>query len=81
MIRVNGEELSWCDGMTVQDVLDAKNFTFRMISVWINEAPVEKREDYPVTKIPDGAEVEVVHMISGGQAVTAADYRTSHMLR
>jgi sulfur carrier protein len=66
MIKVNGEELSWHEGMTVQDVLDAKNFTFRMISVWINEAPVDKRGNYPLTPVPDGAEVEVVHMISGG---------------
>ena len=66
MLKVNGEEIPWHEGMTVQDVLDAKNFTFRMISVWINENPVERREDYNSTTVPDGAEVEIIHMISGG---------------
>jgi sulfur carrier protein len=66
MIKVNGEELSWHEGMTVQDVLDAKNFTFPMVAVWINEEPVQNREKHDSTPVPDGAEVEVVHMISGG---------------
>ena len=55
MIKVNGEEIPWHDGMTVQNILDAKNFTFRMISVWINENPVERRENYDSTPVPDGA--------------------------
>ena len=66
MIRVNGEELCWKDGMTVQDILDAKNFTFRMISVWINDQPVANREDYSSTPVPDESDVQVIHMISGG---------------
>ena len=66
MIRVNGEDAVWREGMTVQDVLDDKNFTFRMISVWINGAAVPDRELYPTTPVPDGSDVEVIHMISGG---------------
>lgn len=66
MIKVNGEDLHWREGMTVQDVLDAKNFTFRMISVWINGAVVPDRELYQTTLVPDDADVQVVHMISGG---------------
>ena len=66
MIHVNGEEMSWHDGMSVQDVLDEKNFTFKMIAVWINDEPIEKRESYQAALVPDGANVEVIHMISGG---------------
>ena len=66
MIRVNGDEMPWRGGMSVQDVLDAKNFTFRMIAVWINDKPVERSEGYSVALVPDGANVEVIHMISGG---------------
>jgi Sulfur transfer protein involved in thiamine biosynthesis len=66
MIRVNGDELAWHEGMTVQDVLDAKNFTFRLISVWIDGVAVPKREAYPTTPVPDGSDVQVIHMISGG---------------
>jgi len=66
MIRVNGEEMPWHDGMSIQDVLDAKKYTFRMIAVWINDEPVERDEGYSAAIVPDGANVEVIHMISGG---------------
>jgi sulfur carrier protein len=66
MITVNGEEFGWREGLTVQDILDAKNYTFRMLSVWINGGPVQSRGAYAATLVPDGAEVEVIHMISGG---------------
>jgi sulfur carrier protein len=65
MIKVNGEEMTWRGGMTAQDILDEKNFTFRMIAVWINGEPVE-RGGYSAAAVPDGADVEVLHMISGG---------------
>ncbi len=66
MIKVNGEDAAWREGMTVQDVLDDKNFTFRMISVWIDGTAVPNRELYPATPVPDGSDVQVIHMISGG---------------
>jgi len=66
MIRVNDKyEIEWRPGMTVQDLLDALNFTFRMIAVRINGTPV-LRADYATTEIPDGAEVQALHLISGG---------------
>jgi len=66
MILVNGDEMAWRDGMSVQDVLDAKNYTFRMISVWIDDNPVERGEGYGAVPVPDGSNVEVIHMMSGG---------------
>ena len=66
MIMVNGDEFEWREGLTVQDILDAKNFTFRMISVWINGEAVQNRDSYASTPVPDGGEVEIIHMISGG---------------
>ncbi len=65
MIRVNGDPLEWREGMTVQDVLNAKNFTFRMLAVWIDERAVPRGE-FARTRVPDGAVVQVLHMISGG---------------
>lgn len=65
MIRVNGDPMEWDEGMTVQDILDRKNFTFRMLSVWIDERAVAAR-DFKSARIPDGANVQVIHMISGG---------------
>lgn len=65
MITVNGTPAEWREGMTVQDLLDRENYTFRMLSVWINDCAVEKKA-FAVKKIPDGAEVQVIHNISGG---------------
>lgn len=65
MITVNGTPSEWREGMTVQDLLDRENYTFRMLSVWIDECAVEKSA-FAVKKIPDGAVVQVIHNISGG---------------
>jgi thiamine biosynthesis protein ThiS len=66
MIRVNNQyEVEWRPGMTVQDLLDELKFTFRMIAVKVNGAVV-LRPDYACTPVPDGAEVQALHLISGG---------------
>lgn len=66
MIRVNEQyELAWHPGLTVQDMLDALKFSFRMIVVKINGKVVLRRE-FATTPVPDGAEVQAIHMISGG---------------
>ncbi len=64
-IIVNGEPMPWKDGMTVADVLKIRNYIFRMLVVQVNGELV-KRGTYDQAKIPDGANVEVIHMISGG---------------
>lgn len=66
MIRVNGQyDVPYRPGMTVQDVLDALHFTFRMIVVKV-DGEVVVREAYPRTPVPDGAQMEAIHLISGG---------------
>ncbi|HAJ93396.1 MAG TPA: thiamine biosynthesis protein ThiS [Synergistaceae bacterium] len=65
MITVNGNQSDWEEGLTVKKLLERENYTFRMLSVWINDQPVEKKE-YPARLIPDGAKVQVIHNISGG---------------
>jgi thiamine biosynthesis protein ThiS len=66
MIRINNQyDLEWRPGLTVQDVLDALKFSFRMIVVKINGQVVSRRE-FATTLVPDGAEVQAIHMISGG---------------
>ncbi len=66
MIRVNNQyDLEWHPGLTVQGVLDALKFSFRMIVVKIN-GQVVLRRDFATTPVPDGAEVQAIHMISGG---------------
>ena len=65
MITVNSEMMEWRDGMTVADILKARNYIFRMIAVQINGELI-KRGSYDKAVVPDGADVQVIHMISGG---------------
>jgi thiamine biosynthesis protein ThiS len=66
MIRINNQyDIEWRPGLTVQDVLDALKFSFRMIVVKIN-GQVVLRSDFATTEVPDGAEMQAIHLISGG---------------
>lgn len=65
MITVNDEPIEWYQGMTVRDVLKAKNFTFHMIGVWVNGVPVVPKE-FDTYRVPDGSKIQVIHSISGG---------------
>jgi sulfur carrier protein len=65
MLIVNGEPLDYEEGMTVADVLARRNYIFRMLAIWVNGVFVPRTE-YAATPVPDGAEVQVIHMISGG---------------
>jgi thiamine biosynthesis protein ThiS len=65
MIQVNREPLKWREGMTVRDVLKARNYVFKMLVVRINGTVIPKR-DFDKALIPDGAQVDVIHLISGG---------------
>jgi sulfur carrier protein len=65
MITVNGETMEWEEGLTVQDIIERKKYTFPLLAVWINDSPVP-REDFSSIKVPDGAKVQIIHMISGG---------------
>jgi sulfur carrier protein len=66
VIRVNDlYEVPWHPGMTVQDVLDALKFSFRMIVVKL-DGQVVLRKDFARTQVPDGAKMQAIHLISGG---------------
>ncbi|MBN1661601.1 MAG: sulfur carrier protein ThiS [Anaerolineae bacterium] len=66
MIRVNNKwDVDWREGMTVDDVLAACNFTHHYVVVSINGklVPLEQHATHPVA---DGDEVQVIHIIGGG---------------
>jgi sulfur carrier protein len=65
MITVNSEPMPWHDGMTIADVLKIRNYIFRMIAVSVNGELI-KRGTYEKAVVPDAADVQVIHMISGG---------------
>ena len=65
MIQVNEEPLDWHPGMTVREVLVAKNYRFPMLIIHVNDTLILK-VDYDTTTVPDQAVVKVIHLISGG---------------
>ncbi len=64
ILNNNNEELKGNE-MNIQQLLDVKKFTFKMLIIKINGSIV-KREDYESTFIKDGDKVDVIHLISGG---------------
>jgi sulfur carrier protein len=53
------------DAMTVDELLKAKNFTFKMLVIKINGVLIKKTE-YETVQVYDADEVHVLHLISGG---------------
>ncbi|MEI7723962.1 MAG: sulfur carrier protein ThiS [Bacteroidota bacterium] len=51
--------------LTVNELLKAKNFTFKMLVIKINSTLIRKT-DYETALIHEGDEVHVLHLISGG---------------
>lgn len=58
------EELSR-EELTIQELIEVKNFTFKLLVTKINGKLV-KKEDRPITPVHDGDTVDVIHLISGG---------------
>ena len=51
--------------LTVQELIERKNFTFKLLVTKINGKLVRK-EDREQAVIRDGDKVDVIHLISGG---------------
>ena len=51
--------------LTVQELLEKKNFTFKMLIIRIN-GNIVKKNQYNDTVIHDSDDVMVLHLISGG---------------
>jgi len=64
-IRVNGEAMEFREGMTVEDVIREKKSSFSLKTVFVNGKMVQ-RSDYQTTKLADGDDVQVIHLMSGG---------------
>ena len=64
-INVNSEPMDWQQGMTIRDILSKRNYTFKMLVVKVNGKLV-KRDQYDQFEVPEGADVKVIHLISGG---------------
>ncbi len=51
--------------LTIVEVLKLKNYTFKMMVIKINGVLI-KKDQYNITNVIDGDDVQIIHMISGG---------------
>lgn len=65
MIKVNNRDFQWEPGMTVDDIMKIKKFSWPKIIVKINGQHVEE-EDYKTTIVNDGDDVQMLHLLAGG---------------
>lgn len=67
MIKVNGFDFPWEEGLTVTKLLEKKGYTFNanLIVVRINNETISE-EEYDTTLINDGDEVQALHIFGGG---------------
>lgn len=63
-INLNNKEEEFDDSITLNDIIDVKNYTFKMIITTVNGKLI-KRENRNII-INNGDDVHVIHMISGG---------------
>ena len=64
-ITVNGNTVRWNERMTVRDVLTVMNYTFRMLVIKV-DGSVVKKDNWDNWSVPEGADVKVIHLMSGG---------------
>lgn len=62
---LNNRLEEWESDFTIQDLLDKKSYSFRMLVVKIDGRLI-KRENYGTAVIPQDSEVQVLHLMSGG---------------
>lgn len=60
----NIEEMN-SESMTIQELLQFKNYTFKMLVIKVNGTLVPK-DMYEAQSIRDGDNVMILHLISGG---------------
>ena len=65
MIKVNGKEHDWREGMTITDLIKDLDDSFPYAVVRIDEKQIS-RPYFKTTRIPDSTEVFLIPMIAGG---------------
>jgi sulfur carrier protein len=65
IILNNREESFEQDQLTIEELLVARNFTFKMLVIKLNGRLLKKPE-YQETIVKEGDEVMVLHLVSGG---------------
>jgi len=53
------------ESLTIRELLQHKNFTFKMLVIRVNGELISK-DQYDHCKIQDGDDVMILHLVSGG---------------
>ncbi len=65
-IKLNNRPESFnTEQLTISQLLELKNYTFKMLVIKVNSKLV-KKDAYESFEIKDGDDVTVLHMVSGG---------------
>jgi thiamine biosynthesis protein ThiS len=65
MIKINGKEHPWYEGMTIKDLLKNLSNSHLYAVIRINEKHISKPY-FEKTLVPDNSEVFLIPMIAGG---------------
>ena len=65
MIKVNGKEIEWKAGMTIDEVFRLMQYEYPQTAVTVNDTFVAP-EEYDSFQIEDHATVKIIHICHGG---------------
>jgi sulfur carrier protein len=65
VIRVNGHDFEWREGLTIQGILDERGYTSPRIVVKVNDQVV-RQQHWSTYTVRDGDDVKAIHLIGGG---------------
>lgn len=65
IITLNNKPYNWQENLTIDKILQAENYTFKMLVIKINGKLI-KKDQYSQVVIPENADVKIIHLISGG---------------
>ncbi|MDX9781758.1 MAG: sulfur carrier protein ThiS [Bacteroidales bacterium] len=61
----NREEEFAADRLSIQEIMNLKSFTFKMLVVRLNDKGI-KKDEYSTTCVKDGDDLKIIHLVSGG---------------
>ncbi|PKP04306.1 MAG: thiamine biosynthesis protein ThiS [Bacteroidetes bacterium HGW-Bacteroidetes-6] len=61
----NPETIEGCNNMTIQELIEYKKYSFKLLVVKINGVLIPKT-DYSKASVKEGDEVMILHLMSGG---------------
>jgi thiamine biosynthesis protein ThiS len=64
-LQINGKKIEWKDNETITQLLKRVGYVFPLVIFKLNGEVIPRNKFSQVT-VPDNAEIDVIHMISGG---------------